>query len=162
MNHANGTQLLRLTGLICRTPRRFDRTFVGPSVTPPETAKTTRILVAFQPSVGGWHDFRRHALLSGDSLISLSRILTFSLVGSIPQSLRAQTSGTWASTGALNTPRTAHTATLLPNGQVLVTGGEDLAHNFLTSAELYNPATGKWTVTGSTATPRVARSVLLS
>ena len=65
------------------------------------------------------------------------------------------TSGTWASTGILNTPRTAHTATLLPNGQVLVTGGEDVVHNFLTSAELYNPATGKWTVTGSTATPRV-------
>lgn len=94
------------------------------------------------------------------SLIS-GGLLTFSLVASIPQSLRAQTSGTWASTGALNTPRTAHTATLLQNGQVLVTGGEDLANNFLTSAELYNPATGKWTVTGSTATPRVDHSATL-
>ena len=46
-------------------------------------------------------------------------LLTIGLVASISCSLHAQTSGTWASTGALNTPRTAHTATLLANGQVL-------------------------------------------
>jgi hypothetical protein len=88
-------------------------------------------------------------------------LLTICLVASTSQSLHAQTSGTWAGTGALNTPRTAHTATLLSNAEVLVTGGEDLAHNFLTSAELYNPSTGKWTVTGSTATPRVDHSATL-
>ena len=41
-----------------------------------------------------------------------------------------------------------HTATLLPNGQVLVAGGYGNS-GYLTSAELYNPATGTWTVTGS-------------
>ena len=40
------------------------------------------------------------------------------------------------------------TATLLPNGQVLVAGGG------LASAELYDPATGVWTTTGSMATDR--------
>jgi hypothetical protein len=34
---------------------------------------------------------------------------------------------------------------LLPNGQVLAAGGD----GFLTSAELYNPATGTWTATDS-------------
>ena len=31
--------------------------------------------------------------------------------------------GTWTVTGSLNTARDWHTATLLPNGQVLVAGG---------------------------------------
>ena len=73
----------------------------------------------------------------------------------------AQTSGTWTSTGSLNTARTAHTATLLQNGQVLATGGEDSSNHILSSAELYNLATGKWTVTGSTATPRVDHTATL-
>src|ERR1019366_9380906 len=94
------------------------------------------------------------------SFISVG-LLTIGLVASTSYSLHAQNSGTWTATGTLNTPRSAHTATLLQNGQVLVTGGEDLTKNFLTSAELYNPATGKWTVTGGTATPRVDHTATL-
>ena len=55
--------------------------------------------------------------------------------------------GTWTVTGPLNTTRGWHTATLLPNGQVLVVGG-DGAGSDLASAELYDPATGTWTETG--------------
>jgi hypothetical protein len=43
----------------------------------------------------------------------------------------------------------------------LVTGGENAAGNILTSAELYNPATGRWAVTGSMATPRVSHTETL-
>ena len=57
---------------------------------------------------------------------------------------RAQVDPSWIPTGSLNTPRWGHTATLLPNGKVLVVGGE-----FSGSAELYDPATGTWSVTGS-------------
>jgi hypothetical protein len=63
-------------------------------------------------------------------------------------------------TGSLNTPRGQHTATLLPNGQVLVTGGlgNILAPN---SAELYDPARGTWSVTGSLNTPRSGHTATL-
>ena len=38
-----------------------------------------------------------------------------------------------------------HTATLLPNGKVLVAAGGDGLGGILSSAELYDPATGSWT-----------------
>lgn len=42
--------------------------------------------------------------------------------------------GTFTVTGSLNTLRSGHKATLLPNGQVLIPGG--VAANYLASAEL--------------------------
>ncbi|AKJ05108.1 putative delta-60 repeat protein [Archangium gephyra] len=46
----------------------------------------------------------------------------------------------------INTPRTKHTTTLLPNGKVLVTGGrfQNAVYN---SAELYDPGAGQWSPT---------------
>jgi hypothetical protein len=58
------------------------------------------------------------------------------------------TNGVWSATGSLNTARYGHTATLLPNGMVLVAGGYG-AGGFLASAELYNPSTGTWSETES-------------
>jgi hypothetical protein len=60
---------------------------------------------------------------------------------------------TWTATGSLNTGRRWHTASLLPNGMVLVAGGFGNG-GFLTSAELYDPASGTWTATGSLNTAR--------
>ena len=48
--------------------------------------------------------------------------------------------GDWISTCPLRTGRYLHTATLLPNGKVLVVGGSDAGGNSLASAELYDPA----------------------
>ena len=62
--------------------------------------------------------------------------------------------GTWTATGSLNTGREHHTATLLPNGQVLVAGGFNSTSGDLASAELFNPASGTWTATGSLNTGR--------
>ena len=47
---------------------------------------------------------------------------------------------TWKEAGRLNTARYLHTATLLPNGMVLVAGGAGRNVNALASAELYDPA----------------------
>ena len=52
-------------------------------------------------------------------------------------------------TGSLHATRAGHTATLLPNGQVLVVGGSGTASESLASAELYRPANGRWTATGT-------------
>jgi len=63
-------------------------------------------------------------------------------------------------TGSLGTPRLDHTATLLPNGKVLVVGG-DFLFGVLASVELYNPATGTWSETGSLATGRTSHTATL-
>ena len=90
----------------------------------------------------------------------LAALLAAGLVASTPVPASAGTSGTWANTGSLNTARTDHTATLLPNGQVLVAGGLGVA-GALASAELYNPATRTWTVTGSMAAGREGQTATL-
>jgi hypothetical protein len=66
----------------------------------------------------------------------------------------------WEYTGSLKTARFHHTATLLPDGRVLVAGGED-QKNALASAELYDPATGTWSVTGSLNTARDSHTATL-
>jgi hypothetical protein len=48
--------------------------------------------------------------------------------------------GTWSLTGNMTVARSYHTATLLPNGQVLAGGGTDCEGNVLSSAELYTSA----------------------
>jgi hypothetical protein len=46
----------------------------------------------------------------------------------------------WTATGSMTTARSGHTATLLPDGQVLVAGGHDFITGCLVSAELYESA----------------------
>jgi hypothetical protein len=48
----------------------------------------------------------------------------------------------------MGAPRTGHTATLLPNGKVLVTAGHNDSGG-LTTVEIYDPASGAWSPTGS-------------
>jgi hypothetical protein len=57
--------------------------------------------------------------------------------------------GRWTATGRMTTTRYNHTATLLPDGRVLVAGAEHAPDDILASAEIYDPGTGRWTATGS-------------
>lgn len=61
--------------------------------------------------------------------------------------------GSFTATGGMSSPRAHHTATLLPSGKVLVTGGTDGSFIFKT-AELYDPAAGTFTATGAMTTAR--------
>ncbi len=61
-------------------------------------------------------------------------------------------SGTFTPTGSMTTARESHTATLLNNGKVLVTGGHKgrrAAITIYSSAEVYDPSTGKFLPTGA-------------
>ncbi|WP_165371466.1 kelch repeat-containing protein [Pseudolysobacter antarcticus] len=66
-------------------------------------------------------------------------------------------------TGPLGSPRAAATATLLPNGKVLIAGGYIKTGVSATTAtaELYDPATGHFAATGSMASERQNATALL-
>src|SRR5262245_8766336 len=69
--------------------------------------------------------------------------------------------GNWTVTGSLNTGRFLHSATVLPNGIVLVTGGLDSAFHAIATTELYDPGTGTWTATGNLNTARYEHTATL-
>lgn len=70
--------------------------------------------------------------------------------------------GTWTATESMTVSRDYHTATPLPNGAVLVVGGEGGYDTpGTTSAEIYDPAAGTWTVTGRMTTARYLHTATL-
>jgi hypothetical protein len=85
-------------------------------------------------------------------------------------SANAQSSGTFTALGNMITPRSGHTATLLPDGKVLIAGGLtniDIV-NFRVSnvtatatAELFDSVTGAFSPTGNMATARDGHTATL-
>jgi large repetitive protein len=89
----------------------------------------------------------------------------FLLLALLAASSYAQT-GTFAPTGNMTVPRAGHTATLLPDGRVLIVGGYAACVSGppclrADHAELYDPAIGTFTATGSMATASATGAVLL-
>jgi hypothetical protein len=78
----------------------------------------------------------RVLVVGGYSLSSVGRSTALS-------ELYDPATGRWTQTGSLRTPRRNHTATLLPDGTVLVAGGFN-SGGWLRSAEVYDPARGRW------------------
>ena len=70
--------------------------------------------------------------------------------------------GTWTSNSTMNTGRREHTATVLPNGKVLIAGGLGNS-GYLSSTELYDPTTGQWITNRTMSSVRIEHtSTLLS
>ena len=120
----------------------------------------------YHPATGTWTlTGSLHTARRGHTATLLTNGLVLVAGGTIPGAFNPDTAaaelynpatGTWTVTGSMHYARTGHTATLLPNGQVLVTQGAST-----NTAELFNPATGTWTVTGSMNQPRSAATVTL-
>jgi N-acetylneuraminic acid mutarotase len=72
-----------------------------------------------------------------------------------------QVPASWTSTGSM-VEATRETATLLLNGQVLVTGGfGPIPDSPLAAADLYDPGSRTWSVTGSMVTPHGGHTATL-
>ena len=69
--------------------------------------------------------------------------------------------GTFSPTGSMASPREVHTATLLADGRVLITGGADFQARAVAAAELYDPKTGLFSPTGSMTTARAFHTATL-
>jgi Galactose oxidase, central domain len=94
-------------------------------------------------------------------IVTLSLVIAAagSAVADTPETIEVQAlpPGTWVKTGNMILPRSRHTATLLPDGTVLVAGGlTGGLGNIVTtaSAEIYHPDTGTWNLTSSMSAPR--------
>ena len=68
--------------------------------------------------------------------------------------------GVFTPTGDMNEPRTGHTATLLPNGQVLIVGGWSVGGRTAT-AELYDPQSRRFRYAASMVAPRASMTATL-
>ena len=60
----------------------------------------------------------------------------------------------------MNDGRSLHTATVLPDGRVLVVGGSNEEGNMATT-EVYDPSTGLWTPAGTMVAKRAVHTATL-
>jgi len=74
--------------------------------------------------------------------------------------LYSQGTALWTNCASMKMARYGHTAVVLTNGFVLVTGGISNSVTWATS-ELFNPGAGTWTLTGNLNSPRAFASAFL-
>lgn len=70
-------------------------------------------------------------------------------------------SGTFESAGNMSIGRSAHTATLLKNGRVLIVGGWTGRYDLRGSAEIFDPVTRRFTPTGNLVVERAGNTATL-
>ena len=139
-----------------------------PSATPQPSAGRPAAWVATGSMIDARMDFTATLLPDGRVLVAGGDSGYYAVPRALASAeLYDPVSGAWTTTGPMITGRYRHTATLLPDGKVLVAGGNVSSSAqvgsdcCLASAELYDPRTGTWTATGSMIDARVAHSATL-
>jgi hypothetical protein len=89
--------------------------------------------------------------------------ITFALAAAAYRAASTEPShfGTVTAATPMLEPRSGHSATLLPDGKVLIAGGMRRNQDFYKSAELYDPATGRFQPTGEMNQRRVGQVAVL-
>ena len=110
----------------------------------------------YDPSTGNWtrtgdlsiaRTYHTACLLNdGKVLVTGGAFDSLGIVIATSTELYNPSTGHWTMTGDLNVPRMSATTSVLPDGKVLVAGGELYDSETLSSAELYDPSTGHWTL----------------
>ena len=78
-----------------------------------------------------------------------------------PANSHASQTGSWARTSAMSVPRTHHASTLLSDGRLIVTGGQN-ENGYLASAEIFDSTTNSWTGVASMSEARVGHAAALT
>ncbi len=87
-------------------------------------------------------------------------LFLFGVVGRGATAL-AQSAGAFTATASMATPRVWHTATLLPDGHVLIAGGAAAGGVNLASAELFDPSTRIFSPTANMSVARIEHTATL-
>lgn len=98
------------------------------------------------------HDGR--VLVTGGSTVSTSASQGY--VNNASAEIYDPIANTWTAAPPMSVARSHHTATLLPDGTVLVMGGENATYLVEASAEIYDPVANTWTAPRTA--PLAARS----
>jgi hypothetical protein len=89
-------------------------------------------------------------------------VITFAVAAiAFHPSLTPSPAGSLVPVAPMLAPRAGHTATLLPDGKVLIVGGMRRNQDFYKSAEFYDPATGKFQPAGEMSIGRVGHIAVM-
>jgi hypothetical protein len=96
-------------------------------------------------------------------LLLVALVITFAIAATAPREAASPASRVGSVTAAspMLEPRSGQSATLLPDGKVLIAGGMRRNQDFYKSAELYDPTTGKFQPTGEMNQRRVGHIAVL-
>jgi hypothetical protein len=120
----------------------------------------------YDPDINSWSPagtmaYPRHthtATLLNDSRVLIAGGFADTGTGGNPQTDATEiydpAANGWGRGATMMTSRAFHTATLLPNGRVLVAGGETATGPYLATTELYDPVTNRWGFAGPLSAPR--------